>query len=182
MSRSRSATTQTNERAGAQGLRARSPTSAWRAPRLRRWSSAAVQGGSRESHDHWPPRLPEPQRQAVLVARVAGVDSVNTGAGHVVRWVCMTHAARAPTTLHGAAGRILLIMVPLGAMTLVQQLVLHILRAPSATARDDRSWVHEQLVVHDGPARHRQHVPDVTVRSSRPLPADHGASRHCDSR
>ena len=43
-------------------------------------------------------------------------------------------------------------------------------------------WVQEQLVVHDGPARHRQHVPDVTVRSSRPLPADYGASRHCDSR
>ena len=36
--------------------------------------------------------------------------------------------------------------------------------------------------MHDGPARHRQHVPDVTVRSSRPLPADHGASRRYDSR
>ena len=26
--------------------------------------------------------------------------------------------------------------------------------------------------MHDGPARHRQHVPDVAVRSSRPLPAE----------
>ena len=112
----------------------------------------------RESHDHWPPRLPEPRRQAVPVARVVGVG---TGAGHVVRWVCMTHAARAPTTLHGAAGRILLIMVPLGAMTLVQQLVLHILRAPSATARDDRSWVHDAPCRAAAPPVHSERSADV---------------------
>jgi hypothetical protein len=79
----------------------------------------------------------------------------------VVRWVCMTHAARAPTTLHGAAGRILLIMVPLGAMTLVQQLVLHILRAPSATARDDRSWVHDAPCRAAAPPVHSERSADV---------------------
>ena len=115
----------------------------------------------RESHDHWLPRLPEPRRQAVPVARVVGVDSVGTGAGHVVRWVCMTHAARAATTLHGAAGRILLITVPLGAMTLVQQLVLHILRAPSATARDDRSWVHDAPCRAAAPPVHSERSADV---------------------
>ena len=79
----------------------------------------------------------------------------------MVRWVCMTHAARAPTTLHGAAGRILLIMVPLGAMTLVQQLVLHILRAPSATARDDRSWVHDAPCRAAAPPVHSERSADV---------------------
>ena len=70
-------------------------------------------------------------------------------------------AARAPTTLHGAAGRILLIMVPLGAMTLVQQLVLHILRAPSATARDDRSWVHDAPCRAAAPPVHSERSADV---------------------
>ena len=79
----------------------------------------------------------------------------------MVRWVCTTHAARAPTTLHGAAGRILLIMVPLGAMTLVQQLVLHILRAPSATARDDRSWVHDAPCRAAAPPVHSERSADV---------------------
>ena len=79
----------------------------------------------------------------------------------MVRWVCITHAARAPTTLHGAAGRILLITVPLGAMTLVQQLVLHILRAPSATARDDRSWVHDAPCRAAAPPVHSERSTDV---------------------
>ena len=76
-------------------------------------------------------------------------------------WVCTTHAARAPTTLRGTAGRILLIMVPLGTVTLVQQLVLHILRAPSATARHDRSWVHDAPCRAAAPPVHSERSADV---------------------
>ena len=46
-------------------------------------------------------------------------------------------------------------------MTLVQQLVLHILRAPSATARDDRSWVHDAPCRAAAPPVHSERSADV---------------------
>ena len=65
------------------------------------------------------------------------------------------------TSLCGAAGHFLLIMVPLGTVTLVEQPVLHLLAPHQPFPLDDQRWVHDARCPASAPPAHSGWSPHV---------------------